>query len=83
MRTHKTNCKQIEFTDSKWHSAICEALNENYLYARRYAIYQETNMGVAHGQQDNYARAICQLIEKEYERELTFAELVRIKPAEV
>ena len=49
---HTQKCKQYTIDGKLWHSAICESLNVNYLYARHWS--------------DNYARAICLLLQNEY-----------------
>ena len=60
MPTHKSKCVALCYIKdhTHWHSAICESLNDNYKYAYRYS-----------GSFD-YARALCQLIEKAYENDI-------------
>jgi len=81
-RYHKNRCIQKIWYEVNFHTASCESLTENFQYAVAQARMQETiqrnNAAELQLQIElfpddrtaHYARAICRLIEGEYENDL-------------
>lgn len=65
---HKKECTWLCYITehTTWHSAVCESLEANYRYAMVTA-YKQDYITQEPTTYQNYARAICNLIQEQYD----------------